>query len=146
MKLRPIHKNIEANIEFASNPLCLETLQMSIDFYNKIGYSPPWIGYYVEVDGQLVGSVGFKGAPKDGSVEIAYATFENFRGKGHGTQMCKLLVDLALKTDSSLQVMARTLPEENHSTQILKKNNFSLKGKVIDQEDGEVWEWVYVSG
>lgn len=119
---------------------------MSIDFYNKIGYSPPWIGYYVEVDGQLVGSVGFKGAPKDGRVEIAYTTFKNFRGKGHGTQMCKLLVDLALKTDSSLQIMARTLPEENHSTKILKKNNFSLKGKVNDPEDGEVWEWVYVSG
>jgi hypothetical protein len=34
--------------------------------------------------------------------------------------------------------------EENFSTKILRKNNFTLIGTVIDPEDGEVWEWIYV--
>jgi len=57
--------------------------------------------------------------------------------------MCRLLVELALKTDPNLRITARTLMEENASTKILKKNGFQFVGSVIDPDDGEVWEWVY---
>jgi hypothetical protein len=40
-------------------------------------------------------------------------------------------------------ITARTLPEENHSTKILRKNSFTFVGSVMDPEDGEVWEWMY---
>ena len=116
---------------------------MTIDFYKKIGFVPPWIGYYVEQNDDLVGCAAFKGQPVNGTVEIAYGTFEQYRKQGIGTEICKHLVGLSLKTDPFVRITARTLPEENFSTRILKKNNFIFTGTVNDTEDGEVWEWLY---
>jgi len=143
MVLLPIKEKLEQNEEFAGNPACRETLQMSVDFYKKVGFTPPWICYYVELDGKLVGNAAFIGSPVSGKIEIAYGTMEPYRQRGIGTAICKLLVDLAIKTDSSVTVTARTLPEKNFSTRILEKNNFKFAGMVTDPEDGDVWEWVY---
>ena len=143
IQLIPIKENIEDNKEFESDSLCNETLQMTIDFFNKIEYNIPWIGYYAKVNETFVGSCAFKGSPQNGIVEIAYGTFEPYRQKGIGTEICKLLVELALKTDPFVKVTARTLPEENFSTKILKKNGFKFSGVVNDAEDGDVWEWIY---
>ena len=118
---------------------------MSIDFYNRVGYVPPWMGYYVKHDNELVASVGFKGPPVNGMIEIAYGVFEPFQRKGIGTAVCKMLVDLAIKTDPSIKITARTFAASNFSTRILEKNNFYFNGPVMDPEDGEVWEWIYQS-
>jgi len=142
-ELIPISETLASNEDFVKNPVCHETIYMTIEFYKKVGYTPPWIGYYVKKDDELVGSCAFKGKPINGSIEIAYGTFENYSQQGIGTAMCKLLMDLALKTDPEIRITARTLAEENFSTRILQKNNFFLAGMVNDPEDGEVWEWVY---
>ena len=143
IQLIPIKENIEDNKEYESDPLCNETLQMTIDFFNKVGYNVPWIGYYAKLNDTFVGSCAFKGSPQNGIVEIAYGTSEPYRRKGIGTAICKQLVELALKTDPFVKVTARTLPEENFSTKILKKNGFKFSGVVNDAEDGDVWEWIY---
>jgi len=143
MQLLPIHKTLAENEAFANNPLCNETLGMCIEFYKKVGYNPPWICYYVEENGELVGSAAFKGQPIHNTVEISYGTIEDHRQKGVGTRICKQLVELSLTTDPSVRIKARTLPEKNYSTRILEKNNFILLGFVTDPEDGEVWEWEY---
>jgi RimJ/RimL family protein N-acetyltransferase len=143
MELVPIKKDLEENEEFSQNPLCHESLQMSVDFYKRVGFRPPWICYYVQQGDELVGSAAFKGQPINGTVEIAYGTFGRFQRQGIGTGICKTLVDLALKTDSSIRITARTLPESNFSAKILQKNNFVCLGTVNDPEDGEVWEWEY---
>lgn len=141
MKLLPIKQTLEENPVFSSNPLCKETLDMCIEFYKKVGYNLPWICYYAEVNGELVGSGAFKGKPVNNTVEIAYGTMETHRHKGMGTRICKQLVELSLATDPSVRITARTLPENNYSTKILEKNNFRLLGMVNDPEDGNVWEW-----
>ena len=143
MKLIPIKKELEDNHKFLDNPLCKDTLSMTIEFFKRIGFVPPWIGYYAELDDKLVGSAGFKGQPVNGKVEIAYGTMEHFRNQGIGTQICKKLVELSLRTDPSIKITARTLPDNNFSTRILKKNNFEFIGTVNDPEDGDVWEWEY---
>ncbi|HEX6848163.1 MAG TPA: GNAT family protein [Chitinophagaceae bacterium] len=143
MHLLPIHKTLEENEAFASNPFCNETLGMCIAFYKRVGFTPPWICYYAEENGELVGSAAFKGKPINNTVEIAYGTFEKHQQKGIGTGICKQLVELALATDPSIRITARTLPEKNHSTRILEKNNFVLLGFITDPEDGEVWEWEF---
>ncbi len=102
----------------------------------KVGYSPPWIDYYAEMNGKLVGSAAFNGA-----IEIAYGTMETHRNKGVGAEICKKPVKLSLSTDLPVRIIARTLPENNFSTRILRKNNFMLLGTVNDPEDGDVWEW-----
>jgi len=143
MELIPINEKLEDNEEFVNNPLCQESLYMTIDFFKRVGYKAPWISYYAHEGGKLLGCAAFKGAPQDGSVEIAYGTFEPYRRKGVGTEICKLLVELSLKTDPRVTITARTLPETNFSTRILEKNGFVFSGVVNDPEDGEVWEWVF---
>ena len=143
MKLLPIKEKLEDNETFSSNPLCAETLTMTIDFYKRVGFVQPWIGYFAEENGQIVGCAGFKGKPINGTVEIAYGTFEQYQKQGIATDMCKQLVELSRSTDPSIRITARTLPEENFSTSVLRKNNFLLTGVVNDPEDGDVWEWLY---
>jgi RimJ/RimL family protein N-acetyltransferase len=143
MELLPIKENLSENEQFTSNPLCKETLNMTIDFYKKVGFAPPWICYYVAKDGNIVGSAGIKGKPVNGTIEIAYGTVEQYRRQGIGTEICRLLVGLSLKTDPDVRITARTLPQNNFSTRILEKNNFEFIGIVDDPEDGEVWEWLY---
>ncbi len=141
MNLLPIHQKLEDNTEFLHLPEDVTYLSMTIGFFEKIGYNPPWIGYFAKKDGQLVANCAFKGQPVDGKVEIAYGTFEPFQRQGIGTEVCRQLVLLAQQTDPTVRITARTLPEHNYSTRILEKNNFRLLGTVEDPEDGEVWEW-----
>jgi len=143
MTLLPIKQTLEENIDFVNNPLCNESLGMCIEFYKKVGFDPPWICYYAEENGELIGHAAFKGKPINNAVEIAYGTMEKHRQKGVGTRICKQLVELSLAADPSVRITARTLPEKNYSTRILEKNNFILLGFVTDPEDGEVWEWEY---
>ncbi len=144
MQLIPIPQTIAENGEFLAHPLCSDSLQAVVDYYTRIGFNKPWIGYYAQLDGQMVGSAAFKGKPVNGQVEIAYSTFEPYRGQGIGTAICRQLVELSLKTDKTVRITARTLPAPNHSTSILAKNDFKYLGIVLDPEDGEVWEWGYM--
>jgi RimJ/RimL family protein N-acetyltransferase len=143
MELIPIKEHLEENQEFIINPDCQESLAMTIDFYKRIGFNPPWISYYAKLNGQLVGAGAFKGKPQNNKVEIAYGTFPPFQNQGIGKMMAAALVKLALETDPTVIVTARTLPEENYSARLLRKSSFKLLGTIIDDEDGEVWEWEY---
>ncbi|MEJ7643984.1 MAG: GNAT family N-acetyltransferase [Chryseolinea sp.] len=144
--LHAIKERLSDNAEFARIPVCAEHLAISVAYHASLGYSPPWIGYYASLDNIMVGAAAFKGRPINGRVEIAYGTFENQRQKGIGTAICRTLVQLALRTDPSVVVTARTLMEENASCKILRKNGFVNKGIVTDADDGDVWEWVYDKG
>jgi len=143
MELIPIKKELADNEAFIGDPSCQEIISMTVDFYKKIGFVPPWIGYIAKQNGNFVGSAGFKGQPVNGIVEIAYSTFEPYQNQGIGTAICKKLVKLSLEADPSVKITARTLPENNFSTRILEKNNFTFIGTVDDPDDGPVWEWAF---
>lgn len=143
MELIPIKETTGENEEFINNPSCYEATCMTIDFYKRVGFIRPWIGYFARQNDELVGAAGFKGRPINGMIEIAYGTFEKYQKQGIGTEICKQLVELSLKTDPSVKITARTLPEKNFSTRILEKNNFAFNGTVNDPDDGEVWEWIF---
>jgi ribosomal-protein-alanine N-acetyltransferase len=138
MQLIPIKETPEENEALMRHVGLQAVVQMTIDFYKKVGYAEPWIDYLAEESGDWVGSAAFKGAPVNGTIEIAYGTNENYRNKGVGATICKLLVDLALTTDPLLKITARTISDDNFSSKILLKNNFICTGTVQDPEDGEV--------
>ncbi|MBD0349955.1 MAG: GNAT family N-acetyltransferase [Flavisolibacter sp.] len=144
MLLLPIDIDETKNARFSNNPECLEVLKVYPDYYKKVGYNKPWIGYFATLDGdEIVGCGGYKGKPKDGKIEIAYGTFKKYEGKGIGTEICRQLVLLSLQTDPSIRITARTFLENNASAQILKRNGFECRGIVYDEEDGDVWEWEF---
>ena len=146
MELLPIKETPGENEELINHPLSQESVIMTIGFYKKVGFVQPWIGYIAKQDGEMVGAAGFKGQPINGTIEIAYGTFEDYQKKGIGTEICRQLVELSLRTDPTIKITARTLPEKNYSTRILEKNNFYFNGTVNDPEDGDVWEWVFKAG
>ncbi|HEY4197232.1 MAG TPA: GNAT family protein [Mucilaginibacter sp.] len=143
MELLPVKEHLDQNTKFAANPDCQESLQMCIDFYKRVGFNPPWVCYYVQLDGQLVAAAAFKGKPVNNKVEIAYGTFPQYQNRGIGSKIAGTLVKLALKTDPTVRVTAQTLMEENYSARILRKNNFVIIGTAIDEDEGEVLEWEY---
>ncbi|MGD9563187.1 MAG: GNAT family N-acetyltransferase [Pyrinomonadaceae bacterium] len=113
------------------------------DFYPKIGFDPPWVGYFVVRDERVVGSCSFVGKPQDEKVEIAYWTFKEFEGQGIASFACEELISIALRSDPNVTVTAKTAPEKNASTKILEKNGFILNGIVQDHEIGDAWLWIY---
>lgn len=119
----------------------METASSYPAYYEAIGFVKPWIGYLAQRDGEWVGACGFKGAPKDGRVEIAYFTFPDFEGQGIATAMARALIAMAADADASVTVTARTLPEDGASTAILRKLGFAKTRTVSDPDDGSVWEW-----
>lgn len=66
MKLSPIHQDPQKNKIYETSTTCQEILPMHVSYYDIIGYTPPWIGYFVEYEGEWVASAGFKGSPKMG--------------------------------------------------------------------------------
>ena len=143
MQLLAIDKDEARNARFMVLEECREILKVYPDFYRRVGFNPPWIGYFAERGHELVGCGGFKGKPKDGKIEIAYGTFKDFEGQGVGTEICRQLVALSFQTDPNVRITARTLIGESASTSILKKNSFKFLGVVFDEEDGDVWEWEF---
>ncbi|RFZ84613.1 N-acetyltransferase [Mucilaginibacter terrenus] len=141
MQFIPVALTIEANAGLLNYPECAESLQESINFYSRSGFTPPWICYYATENGELIGCAGYKGPPVNGRVEIAYGTFPTHQQKGVGTRICQKLVELALLTDPSVSIIAHTLAQDNYSSRILKKNGFAFTSSFEDEEDGMVWLW-----
>ena len=116
--------------------------QSTSSLYSAVGtFIPPWTGYIVLFEGNIIGTCAFKTPPCDGKVEIAYFTFPGFEGRGLATAMARELIAIARKAQSGIVITAQTLPEPNSSNCILKKLGFKLVGTAMDQEAGEVWEW-----
>ncbi|HWD89421.1 MAG TPA: GNAT family protein [Mucilaginibacter sp.] len=143
MRLVPVKEHLHENEKFLAHPECSKNVGMCVDFYKKIGFNPPWICYYAELDGEYVGGFAFKGKPVNNRVELAYVVFPDHQNKGIGSRGAKELVKLAEETAPGVIVTARTLPEENYSVRLLRKNNFKWLGVVEDPEDGTLWEWEY---
>lgn len=141
LNLLPILENGQIDIQINSDNLINDICHSTSEMYKVNGFNPPWIGYLVSIDSQIVGTCAFKSPPKNGKVEIAYFTFSEYENKGIGTEMAKQLISIAKSQVPTIKILAQTMPEENVSTKILKKLNFKKIGVVNHPEDGEVWEW-----
>ena len=53
----------------------LDIIEGYTDYYKKIWYVNPWIGYFIRDGDVVTGFCGFTVAPTVGKVEIAYHTF-----------------------------------------------------------------------
>lgn len=142
MELKPILIDEDKHQELYANADCQQIFESYPAYYHKMGYNPPWIGYFIMRDAQPVGVGGFTGKPTNGRVEIAYGTFKKFEGEGIASFACQELLRIAEATDATLIITAKTEPKENASTKILTKNGFKFTGIVQDDGIGDAWEWV----
>jgi ribosomal-protein-alanine N-acetyltransferase len=144
MELLKIDKQILENIhKELINDEVKEVAQFQNDYYEKIGFTLPWIGYFAKEDNQIVGACSFDGAPENNIVEIFFYTFAEFENRGYATSMVKELMSITKNENTNVWITARTLPKDNASTKVLKKCNFELTGTANDSNDGIVWEWIF---
>ena len=77
----------------------------------------------------LVGVVGYKGMPKDGTVEVGYGIVAEHQRRGYATEATRALVDQAFATPGVTRVIAETLPGLAPSIGVLEKLKFTLIGE-----------------
>src|SRR5690348_4835669 len=106
LSIEPIPFNADkAKAEYSSED-CQNLLKMWEDYYPKIGFNLPWVGYFVKEDDKIIGSCAFAGPPTDNRVEVSYWTFKEYEGKGIATFACRELVSLAKAVDPQLTIFA----------------------------------------
>lgn len=139
--LEPLPLNADKSLPIFASEDCQTLLQAWDDFYPVIGFQPPWIGYIAVCDGQIIGSGALIHSSEDRTAEVSYWTFKAWEGQGVGSEICRQLVAIARAADPTLRIIAKTAPEENASTSILKRNGFAYSGVVQDHEIGDAWLW-----
>lgn len=144
MELKIININEDKTNKIYSSTDCQQLIASMEEYYPKIGFIKPWVGYFVFKNNQVVGTGGFTGQPKDGKVEIAYWTFKEFEGQGIASFTCKELISISKKTDPTLVITAKTAPNHNASTKILQNNSFEFSEVVQDDEIGDAWLWTLI--
>jgi RimJ/RimL family protein N-acetyltransferase len=126
--------------------MLMQNCEGTAALFASIGFAPPWVGYLTVDDGRPVGGCAFIGAPKEGAVEIAYYVLEQFEGRGFSTQAVARMIEIARRADAGVTLTAKTLPKENPSTSILRKNGFQFAGETSDEEIGLAWAWALPAG
>ena len=84
-------------------------------------------GYYQIVrrtDGQVIGGIGFKGAPTAGIVEVGYGLAPSARGHGYAAEALRALLVIA-GTHGVRRVRADTLPDNLASRRTLENAGFT---------------------
>ena len=146
MELKAIELNVDKSKEIYASADCQQVINAMDEYYPKIGFNKPWVGYFAFKSNQVVGTGGFIGQPQEGKVEIAYWTFKEFEGQGIASFVCKQLITIAKATDPDLIITAKTAPEHNASTTILQNNGFIFTAITQDDEIGDAWLWMLKEG
>lgn len=139
MELKTIELNVDQSKEIYVSTNCQQVINSMKEFYPKIGFNKLWVGYFAFNDNQVVGTGGFTGQPEDGKVEIVYWTFNEFEGHGIASFVCKQLITIAKATDTDIIITAKTAPEHNASTKVLRNNGFIFTEIIQDNEIGDAW-------
>ena len=102
---------------------------------------PPWCGYIGWRESTPLGFGGFVGQPdQHGTAEIGYLTFPAHERQGVASAVAAGLIAIA-REQGIRAVIAHTLPEENTSTTVLRRNGFAPDGEAVDPDEGTVWRW-----
>ncbi len=107
----------------------------------KEAADPEWHSHlylFIDLDrGRVVGSGGYKGPPRGGTVEIGYAVAPAPRGRELPPPLFAQLVEHARQRRVTLCV-AYTLAEPNASTAGLERCGSSWSAEATNREDGPV--------
>jgi ribosomal-protein-alanine N-acetyltransferase len=120
----------------------LDTCRAMTEFYDRIGFDPPWIGYLALDGEEPVGGGAFVGPPQGGRVEIAYFTRPEHQARGYARKTAAALIAIARQARPDLAIWAKTEPQPGPSPAILERLGFQRDGVAIDHEIGEAWGWL----
>ncbi len=96
-----------------------------------------WLWYtnwqiYLRTDGICIGSLGFKGGPKSGAVELGYGIDPPYQNRGYATEAVRAAMNWAFRRRGVYFVKAETEKENNASARVLSKNGFKYAGEGLE--------------
>lgn len=102
------------------------------------GVEPPWAAsYYIrDADAQVLGSCGFKGAPRHGEVEIGYAVAAAHRRRGVAGAAARQLIAIAFASAQIERVLARIDERNQASARLVQGLGFVAGERCQDPDDG----------
>ena len=85
----------------------------------------------------LIGTVGYKGPPADGTVEVGYGIVREHQRRGYATEATEALIARAFEFSEVTRVIAETLPELTASIGVLEKCGFHRVEESPELESSE---------
>ncbi|MBW3592442.1 MAG: GNAT family N-acetyltransferase [Actinobacteria bacterium] len=118
-------------------------LRLRLDQLRSEPESARWLLHALVLPSEslVVGHAGFHGPPgvngpgKAGAVELGYAIFPRFRGRGYATEAAAALIEWA-REEGVRHVIASVSPENAPSLAVVRKLGFVQTGEQWDDEDG----------
>jgi RimJ/RimL family protein N-acetyltransferase len=95
---------------------------------------------------EVVGWGGFKGPPRDETVELGYAIAPAREGRGLATAAVRAMLRDAFADPEVREVIAHTLPEPGPSPRVLEKAGFTRTGEVTGDRGERVWRFRILDG
>jgi RimJ/RimL family protein N-acetyltransferase len=105
----------------------IDTLAFWRDALSQSGAEGWWLHYALLTTANrptLVGSIGYKGPPIDGVVEIGYSVVPSWQRRGLATEACRALIESAWRRGAGT-VVAHTLEGLEPSIGVLRKLGFA---------------------
>jgi RimJ/RimL family protein N-acetyltransferase len=103
-----------------------ETLMFFRDQLSRPGADGWWLHYAVAIEEPtptLIGSVGYKGPPSEGCVEIGYSVLPAWQRRGLATEASRALIEAAWDSGAHT-VIAHTYEHLTPSIRVLQKLGF----------------------
>jgi ribosomal-protein-alanine N-acetyltransferase len=91
----------------------------------RVGYGP-WVVIALE-ERTVVGSAGFLGLPRDGSIELGYGMHPAFRNRGYAAEAARALVDWGLDQPGVECIVSKTGVDNAPSHRVLEKLGFAVR-------------------
>jgi [ribosomal protein S5]-alanine N-acetyltransferase len=93
-----------------------------------------WWNYFIILRGKdqqrvLIGTVGYKGPPTEGMVEIGYGIVSEHRRKGYATEAALALIERAFSFPEVSRVTAETLPDLAPSIRVMRRCGLRFVGE-----------------
>lgn len=99
---------------------------------NENGVCSLWsFPYFINENGQIMGSCGFKREPSKGCIEIGYNVAPEAQGKGVASLAVKLLCEKAFQSSEVATVQALISSKNKASLNVVRKNGFSYICEVV---------------
>ena len=104
-----------------------------------------WLMQAVAIDDEVIGNAGFKGAPKDGEVELGYSIAPDHRRRGHASTVVTMLLDRAHRARVN-RVIARINPDNLASIGVVTKAGFVPDGEYLSPRSGRQLQFAHRIG
>lgn len=143
-RLRVVPLTTEQMGDYIKQPQTDEHMAQALNEMYKgcVAHPKDWVWYtnwqiFLRSDGTVIGSLGYKGSPVNGSVEIGYGIEEPYRNHGYTTEAVKAILEWAFGQQGVYFITAETEKDNLASIQVLKKNGFNPAG---EGREGLLWE------